>query len=209
MRLLRVVNEIVDDREKKASILIGRFQPFHVGHVAAIKKAAFTPVIVLVSGRKSSKNKAENPLNVDYRVKLIRKVFPSIHVTITDSAFLPRVIERVERETGLAVAEILGARDEAKGENRADEYRQQLLAVNRRRAAEGKELITVERFTLVPRLASSTEIREAIRGGDKTTFLKLMPAPLHGEWVALRELLTNVSEACFIDDLDLEPNLER
>lgn len=67
-------------QKKKATIIIGRFQPPHLGHYKVIQQAwKFTKdhdidalFVVIVEGVKTSENKADNPLTVDERIRYMK-----------------------------------------------------------------------------------------------------------------------------------------
>jgi nicotinamide-nucleotide adenylyltransferase len=59
---------------KKIAVFPGRFQPIHLGHVHAIKKAMEKYKVVVVIGS-TNKQDAENPFTFEQRKKMIRAVF--------------------------------------------------------------------------------------------------------------------------------------
>ena len=56
------------------ALLIGRFQPFHKGHLQAIKKILKEAnEVVIVIGSSQFKNTVENPFSAEERLEMIRQ----------------------------------------------------------------------------------------------------------------------------------------
>ena len=110
MKLLQSINEAVELKSSKASLLVGRFQPFHVGHEYAVKQMKFTPVVAIVKGKKSSKNKDENPLSEEFQEKMIKSVFPHIKTIIVDNAYVPAIIGKIKDELNIEVGEVVASK---------------------------------------------------------------------------------------------------
>jgi len=69
----------------KYGILLGRFQPFHIGHqsiVEEIIKDNLKPIIIIGSANKFNTDK--NPLIAAERELLIRKIYPGIKILFLD-----------------------------------------------------------------------------------------------------------------------------
>jgi len=60
--------------KKKRAVFIGRFQPFHLGHLYAIKKTMKKFDITIVIGSTNKKRSFENPFSFKERKKMILKV---------------------------------------------------------------------------------------------------------------------------------------
>jgi nicotinamide-nucleotide adenylyltransferase len=57
------------------ALLIGRFQPFHKGHLQVIKKIlGEVDSLIIVIGSSQHKNNLENPLSADEREEMIKRV---------------------------------------------------------------------------------------------------------------------------------------
>ena len=57
------------------ALLLGRFQPFHNGHLAIIKKIlSDVDEIIIVVGSSQHRDAVENPFSADERVEMIRRV---------------------------------------------------------------------------------------------------------------------------------------
>ncbi len=67
---------------KRFGLINGRFQPFHIGHVAIINEIlleGLIPIIVLGSSN-HNRNKEKNPLTYAQRKELIRQVYPNMPI---------------------------------------------------------------------------------------------------------------------------------
>jgi cytidyltransferase-like protein len=197
MSIFKQVVMEAEAAEKTCFIFPGRFQPFHQGHLAAVKKAikeckGMKPVIVIIKGKETSKDGEKNPLDAEYQEKLIKKVFPSIKILVADKAFIPAIIGEVREKLGLETKAVVA------GEDRINSYKKQIESANKSAAKSDEHpQITIEKWIEPERITSATEVRDAIRTGDKSKFEKLVPQQLHSEWVKLREMLVPIEEAVF------------
>ena len=57
------------------ALLIGRFQPFHKGHLAVIKKIlGEADELIIVVGSSQHRDVVENPFSAEERVEMIRQI---------------------------------------------------------------------------------------------------------------------------------------
>lgn len=156
-------------------IFVGRFQPFHNGHLAAVQKMEHNKVIVVVHGKKTKQT--ENPIPAEIQVNMIRKVLgDSATVIVAENGYIPDIIEMV-RDTYRLEAKTLIC-----GPDRIDTYMAQIERANR--VLENK--IDLE-FKEADRITSGSEVREAIRSGDKKAFKANVPKQLWDEFTNLAE----------------------
>lgn len=74
-----LLEETVGEQSKKAIVAVGRFQPATRGHLTVIdlmkafarKNKGVTPIVVVVAGKETSKDKAKNPLSAEDRIKFM------------------------------------------------------------------------------------------------------------------------------------------
>ena len=91
-------------KHKKYSLFVGRWQPFHRGHEALIRKVLAEGKNVLIAIRDTNKSK-QNPYNLSDRFKMIRKVFPGTKRVEVIS--IPDIDEIVYgREVGYKIREL-------------------------------------------------------------------------------------------------------
>lgn len=114
-------------QKRKAAVVIGRFQPPTIGHYAVfdeVKKYIRDneslrldpiPVVVIIAGKKSSKDKSKNPLTADERMSFMKASGKAdgIKFLIAESAF--KAFEEV-RKAGFEPIAV------AAGSDRADNY---------------------------------------------------------------------------------------
>lgn len=163
---------------EEVQIFLGRLQPIHNGHDAIINMME-NPVVVLVKGNKSSKDKDKNPLSESYQTELIHKLNPNVKVVVAPTGYIPDIISTL-RKRSMEVNEVLS------GSDRIKSYQRQLNNANKKLASNKQFKI---RFIETPRITSATEIRESIKSGDIETFKKLVPNKIHSEWNNLRTII--------------------
>lgn len=84
-------------------VFIGRFQPFHFGHVEVINKAlSLSENVIILAGSANSARTLRNPFTLAERYSLIKRVFPEVTVagiddhTYNDSAWVTQVYSTVK-----------------------------------------------------------------------------------------------------------------
>ena len=155
-------------------IVLGRFQPFHNGHLAAVRGMKNKPVIAVVHGKKSAEK--NNPLPVKQQLNMIRRVVPDACIFHAENGYVPDIIVKVKTDFDLDVRTIVC------GADRIKEYQAQIDRANK--TLDGK--IVVE-FKEAERITSGSEVREAIRSGDKRAFKANVPKQLWDEFTNLTE----------------------
>lgn len=137
-----------DNVARKCDLVIGRFQPFHNGHLRCVAHAT-NPVIVVVH---SGKITDESPFPLDVTLRNIHHVTKA-KVIVVENGFLPNIVDKVYEEFGVGVKRIVA------GEDRADTYRKQI-----KREGLDIEVVQLERVEGTP---SGTSIRQQIRDGKE------------------------------------------
>jgi cytidyltransferase-like protein len=157
------------------SVLLGRFNPPHLGHIKMVKMMKYKPVILIVEGKKSSDDKTRNPLSGQERAEMIKKIIPNADVRVVYSANFSPILFHLQKDGKYIVKEIMA------GADRVDSYKKMV------EKTEWKDINVV----LTPRVTSATKVRESIRNGDEETFKKLMPRVLWNEWEMMREKIAD------------------
>ena len=149
----------------------GRLNPPTRGHSVLVQKLKETatrlnarPILYLVDGEKTSKDKSKNPLSAEQRLVLARKLYPGITVDVVSSAY-----------EALEVIYLQGfeVRAWVAGSDRASNYRK-LLASEKLDA----EVVEVDREAGDADGVSATAARKAAIDGDMETFAHHMPDQL-------------------------------
>jgi hypothetical protein len=82
--VLMLVEETVGEQKKRAAVVVGRFQPPTIGHYSVfdtvkkfIRKNAdlkldAVPIVVVIAGEKTSKDKTRNPLTASERISFMK-----------------------------------------------------------------------------------------------------------------------------------------
>ena len=195
------VNEATDTIEKsivtngkKVSFMPGRFQPFHLGHIEALKnlsKKTGNPVIPLQIVSKSAKAKGKSPLptrllqrigdDIVKNNKFIEDFY--VYDTSEQPSFMPDML-RFLRDRGYE-GEKMGS-----GSDRLQSWKGQLKYVGDDTDTEtlpkfGLELVDV-RDEDGP---SGTKVREAIKADDKEAFEEMVPSYLHKYYNELKKYI--------------------
>lgn len=160
---------------KTCTIYMGRFQPFHKGHQAALKKVKGEKVLVIVRGRLSKVK--DNPIPVEMQINMINKVV-DIPVEVFGSGYLPDVIEMVRSKLSLDPKKVIC------GEDRIKQYKAQIDRANKTLEAP----LAIE-FVVADRITSATKVREAIRSGDEKAFKANVPKQLWDEFTNLQAIM--------------------
>lgn len=154
---------------RPAVITVGRMNPPTRGHAVLVKKVidearriGARPILFIVDGEKSGKDKSKNPLTGSQRELLAKKLFPGIKVDVVSSAY--QVIDVLDLQ-GLEPAVWVA------GSDRAPNYRKLL-------ASEGLagEVVEVDREAGEADGVSATAARQAALAGDIEAFTSLMPS---------------------------------
>lgn len=169
--------------KKNNEIVIGRFQPPHNGHQKIIDGMK-NPIVVIVKGAKSGQDADRNPLDEEYQKKLMEMIFPGLEISISPNGFLPGILGYF-RKQGKEVTKIYA------GADRITSYQNAIDKANDKMPEEQRYHVI---FQETERVTSATEVRNAIKRGDKETFKKLVPSALWGEWETLKKKLGSLSE---------------
>lgn len=161
---------------KERDLFLGRFSPFHIGHMKIVEMMDNDPVVVLVKGKQTAQDKDKNPFSVEYQQKMIKKVFPSLEVSVSPNGYLPGILGFF-RKKGQEITRIFCGTDRIEG------YKKAIESANAKMEPEYHYLVE---FVETPRVTSATKVREAIRGDDIETFKKLTPKQLHSEFETMK-----------------------
>jgi hypothetical protein len=157
---------------------VGRLNPPTRGHdvlVTRVKEAAARlgarPILYIVDGEKSGKDKRKNPLTGEQRVEIVRRLFPGITVDLVSSAY-----------EALEVLDLQGFKPKVwvAGSDRAVNYRK-LLASERLDC----EVLEVDREAGDADGVSATAARKAALDGDMNEFAHHMPSALTTQELAV------------------------
>jgi cytidyltransferase-like protein len=173
--------EVVDFGGQKVAIFPGRFQPFHLGHLAAFKEASRrfgVPVVPIQIFSKTDKSpipdkvleKMGNDMVKEFDFLAGYVLYPSTLKTV-----VPQMVKLLREQYGF---EAIGM---GCGSDRLKSYEPQIKYLN----SEKSDVPVSQTFRLemvderIPDGPSGTKVREAIANGDQETFEKYMPKSLH------------------------------
>ena len=176
----------------KVGVTIGRYQPFHAGHAAVIRRLAgqFNKVIVLVAGNKPDK---KNPFTFETRLDLMKRSLPDVYAKLEihkaevggkASGFVPGILSDIVKDKKSTV-EADTAIEVLVGPDREAEVKQQMDRARQYKESGKGEMLFDPDMAIVRGLPgvkndddtdriSGTRVREAIAKGDKDTFKKMM-----------------------------------
>lgn len=158
-------------------LFLGRFQPFHNGHRAIVESMDEDRVIAVVHGEKSSTK--DNPIPVKKQVNMIKRVMRD-HATIIEvgNGYVPDIIQLIEDKLHMKVKRIFC------GADRIGQYKAQI-----NRANKNLDVPLHVEFQETERMTSGSEVREAIRSGDRGAFKANVPRELWDEFTNLAEYM--------------------
>jgi len=175
--------------EKNVFVFLGRFQPFHNGHLKAIRyltKKFNCPCIISLIFAEKKKN--VNP----FTIELLKNELNEIKINeskivkdfiICSVGFIPDIIKKIQ-DDGYNVVGV------GCGEDRIDGYKMQIDNM-----LNGKYNVKVDsnfKILKTKRYNSATEIRDAIKNDDKNIFNKLMPNYTYHLYNKFKEQLCNI-----------------
>jgi citrate lyase synthetase len=169
-----------------AVIAVGRMNPPTRGHAVLIRKVKeeakrlkARPILFIVDGEKSGKDKAKNPLSGQQREAYAKRLFPGVQVDIVSSAYQVLDVLYVQ---GLEPAVWIA------GSDRSRNYQKMLEGAS----LKGK-VVEVDRDAGEADGVSATAAREAALAGDWNGFKALMPVGASDELLA--DIMRNIREA--------------
>lgn len=131
---------------------IGRFQPFHKGHLKSVRELQEDHEVVLVLGV-TEKRGRENPLTFEERKEIIRECLPEIEIIgLEDTESDEDWIEELQRKTGI---EAVATRNEN----------------TREVVKEFSDLDVIKHSSHQEGIYSGTEVRRRIRSGEEWRYL--------------------------------------
>ena len=177
---------------KKVVIFPGRFQPFHNGHIAALKKCHDIyrlPVVPLQILSKSDKSPFPDTLLTKIGNAIAKEfswiggyvLYPSDKKTV-----IPQMVKYLREDLGFEAVS-MGC-----GSDRLKAYEPQIKYLN----SEKSDVPVSEPFRLeicderAPGGPSGTKVREAIVADDKKTFEMMTPKSVHSFYNELKKALS-------------------
>ena len=89
----------------KKAVFVGRFQPFHSGHLHAIREAQKQYDVIIVIGSTQESGTRENPRSYEERIAQIRKHLPDIQIIgVPDVYNDKKWVESIEKQVKFDVA---------------------------------------------------------------------------------------------------------
>lgn len=171
---------------KPAVITVGRMNPPTRGHAVLVqrvldiaKQTGATPILYIVDGEKSGKDKSRNPLTGQQREAYAKELFPGIKVDIVSSAY--EAVEVLEVQGMVPAVWVAGS-------DRASNYRKLLSSANLI-----GEVVEVDREAGEADGVSATAARAAAHAGNMAEFAAHMPTGMSVETLA--EMMKMIREA--------------
>lgn len=190
-------NKKAIEKPKKVNLLIGNFQPFHLGHVKAAEKLNSKnnlPVILVTTIK--DKPTANSP----FSEKQMRTILNKIEQEYGD------LIEKIIVLKGGSIEEILGSLKPkyipvlwGTGKNQLDNHALQLNYLKRRHPSidVNKDFKLVE----LPKYQQSSEIRDIIKDENYSEFKRLVPKSVSSEFYNLKRELDGINESTNMDEI--------
>jgi len=179
--------DIIPTGDIPVTLFLGRFQPFHIGHLQTIKdlKEQFPKnkvLVAIIKGKKSSKDKERNPLSFDYQKELILSALGNLKSSVIiynkpfEFGYLPVIFKEL-REDGYEVDALGSGEDRILGmEKIAKDLNSMFQSVN----------IKIKE---TKRYVAASDVREFIRNNDYDNFKKSMPRALWHQFDKMQDLI--------------------
>jgi nicotinic acid mononucleotide adenylyltransferase len=183
------ISEESDPNKKlePVNLLVGRFQPFHKGHMKmaqVLKEKNELPSVIAVVHPGHNKS-GKSPFDEDLVSKYMEAVVRENPGLIRGFFIIPRgllgVIYGAAKEHGFEVKKI-GA-----GDDRISDYKKQEIYLKKHGSDFPEEIEVVE----TPRITSSTEVRKKLKEEDFLGFKKLVPASISSLYQSLASALNS------------------
>lgn len=201
-----IVAEADQGKLKDVNLIVGRFQPFHNGHLKMakfLKEKNGNPAVAVVvypGNNKSGKSPFSEDTIKKYMDGVVRDEKEIVDYIIVQRGLIGSAIVKL-LDKGYK-AKLVGA-----GEDRMNDYTKQIEYVKKSDIGDKmQDLKLVE----TPRVTSATKVREAIKDGDYTGFKKLVPKGVDNAYDLLKaemksgEEKTNESYVFEDEDGELE-----
>jgi nicotinamide mononucleotide adenylyltransferase len=157
-------------KDKEVALILGRYQPYHLGHASLVNKANYPVIIGVVKGKKSSEDKVKNPFDYNLQERIIKatKNKKIADVIKVESANIPQIVSDL-RDKGYEVKEIWAGTDRIKAyEAMTKRYAEPMnweIKVNEiKRDSSDKGVSGI----------SATKVRNALRDGDFESAASMM-----------------------------------
>ncbi len=193
-----------DKKLKDVNLLVGRFQPFHNGHLKMAKflkeknNLPSVAVVVYPGHNKSGKSPFNEDLIKKYMDGIVGNEKEVIDYIIVQRGLIGSAIVKL-LEKGYK-PNLIGA-----GEDRMDDYTKQLDYVKKSDIGDQMQDL---KLIQTPRSTSATEVRNAIKDEDYQKFRKLVPAGVEKMYTALKSAVGGEIKESYNIDEDLEAVLE-
>jgi hypothetical protein len=167
----------------KVELFLGRMQPPHKGHEQIIKGMK-NPYVIIVRGKGTGEDKKRNPFSAEIQKTMLNDLFPNVPVSISPDGFITGILNHL-RKQGKEVTKIYAGADRIVG------YESTLAKTNEKAPPEEQ---FHPKFSQTERVASATEVRNALFNNDLSSFKSKMPKALWGFYGSLRNALRECFE---------------
>jgi cytidyltransferase-like protein len=168
------IKEVDDSQEKplkEVNLIVGRFQPFHNGHLKMakhMKEKNNLPCIIAVIHPGHNKS-GKSPFHQDLVSKYMESISKQNPELIEGFYMAPRgllgVLYGKAKELGFKIKAV------AAGDDRMEDYKKQVDYLKKAGGDFPEDIQVIE----TPRVTSGTEVRKAIENEDFLAFKKLVP----------------------------------
>lgn len=170
-------NIILEKQKTTCNLIIGKFQPFHIGHYQMIKDVDHL-VMVIITGKRN-KNR---PFDISHRMNWINETLTTRpYFILLEHGYIPYVVNETRKHFLEPESIICGLDREQKYSN--------IIAHHNSIVTENKRIDAVVRCVNPETRISATQVRKTITDNNYKEFVKLMPEQLHLYFEEMKHLM--------------------
>ena len=182
-------------RTFKNAVIVGRFQPMHIGHQKLINLGLSVADRVLIFVSSSDKSGTiRNPFDSEYRISLVKRIY---NKEIEEGKVIVKPLNDLTNENDLTYKwgeyVVKSAEDALNEKLECIIYGKDknIFKCFSKETVDNISEIFVDRKQL---LISATKVREYIINEDKENFFKYIDSSIHDEYENLRNILLDVKD---------------
>ncbi len=169
-------SDFLSEKEDSVGIFSGRFQPPTLAHSDIINKMSkenSRGIVYIVKGKETSKNKDQNPFDVEVQKEMLEAIAPkNIKIEIISTGFFVDELNKFKNTKFVAYA----------GSDRGRVY------TTCTKYLENDNILEIKEIKRTDEDISASKVREALKDDDKETFNKMTDKNIHKMFKELKDI---------------------